>query len=109
MLDSIEFRLNLFTLVIDVFTWLIVTGILIVIIHYHLTKRLNNRNKIISILYIYIYLIIGILDSLTIIIHAQTYLGDMYETDFNSQMCPIISYILLIVVSMLYYGFVNQV
>jgi hypothetical protein len=109
MINNIGFILNMMTLSISIFTWLISLMILIVIIFHLRYNRMKHKDKVTIILSINIYVLLLVFITILVSFNFQTLLGDLYEQDFNSAWCIPMGYISIIFLGTLYWGFVNQV
>ncbi len=109
MINNIGFILNMMTLSISIFTWLISSMILIVIIFHLRYNRMKPKDKVTIILSINIYIVLLVFITILVSFNIQTLLGDLYEQDFNSAWCIPMGYISCVFLGGLYWGFVNQV
>lgn len=106
---NVAFGLNLFTLAIDILTWLINMSALIVLIQHVYTKRLRCKRKVIFWVYMYIHLTLLVLMSLLMFFHVETYLGDGYNNNIQSVACTFVGFMLYIALNMFILSLVNQV
>ena len=109
MINYMGFMINLITLVISILTCLISFTILIMIIHHLCYNHLQHRDKTIISLCANIYPLVLVSTALTIAVNIQTFLGDIYDWNFNSSWCIFIGYFFTSILSTLYWAFVNQV
>ena len=106
---NVAFGLNLFTLAIDILTWLINMSALIVLVQHVYTKRLRCKKKVIFWIYMYIHLTLLVLMSSLMFFHVETYLGDGYNNNIQSVACTFVGFMLYIALNMFVLSLVNQV
>ncbi|CAF1392397.1 unnamed protein product [Adineta steineri] len=107
-MNQIVFILCFMTLIICSLTCLFSCGILICIIHHLYYNRLQQEDRIIIIHCINIYSLVSAYIGLLAVINIQSVLGNLYGYDFNSSWCIFSEYLISILISSLYWAFVNQ-
>jgi hypothetical protein len=109
MISQTGFILNIITLSIDIVTCLISFIILICIIHHFRYNRIKREDRVTILHGINIYVLLLVYTGLLVSFNIQTLLGDLYGYGFNSSWCIFLGYFSPVLLTMLYWGFVNQV
>jgi len=109
MINNIGFILNLITFGSNIFTYLMLVIILIIIILHVCSNRLKQEDKIVIGLAINIYSLTLVITAIMISFNIQTMLGDLCEQNFYSSVCMFVSYLVYVLFGELYWTFINQV
>jgi hypothetical protein len=109
MFDQTGFILNVLTLCIDIFTCLNSLIIFICIIYHIWHQRIKQQDRVAIIHCVNIYHLLLIYIVILILSNIQTLLGDLYGYDFNSSWCMFLGYFSPVILTALYWSFVNQV
>lgn len=107
--QKIGFGLTSLTLVSSILGFLTSLVIILLIVHYCYSNRLNHESKIILITSLTIYIYYFIVMLMFISVNIQTLLGGFYGISFNSSLCLLIGYLINTIFSALNFAFVNQV
>ena len=103
------FILNTITICLSLSTCLISLIISIVIIYHCCYNRIRQEDKVTIIHGISIYILLLIYTAILLSFNIQTFVGDLYEIDFNSFRCIFMGYFSPVIIGTLYCGFGNQV
>ena len=109
MMTTIGSILNVIILVFGMLTCLISLFILISIIYHCCYNRVKQEDRITIIHCINIYLFIFLYITVIFSLNIETRLGDLYGKNFNSSFCKFMGFITGLMISLLYWSFINQV
>jgi len=109
MFNQTGYILNIITLSIDMFTCLNSLIIFICIIYHICYNRIKQEDRVTVMHGINIYLLLSIYTVILILSNIQTVLGDLYGYNFNSSWCIFLGYFSPVILTTLYWSFVNQV
>ncbi|CAF0713689.1 unnamed protein product [Adineta steineri] len=108
MINPSAFILCLMTSIICSLTCLFSCFILICVIHHLYHNRLQQEDRIINIHCINIYSLVSIYIGILALLNIQTVLGIQYGYNFNLSSCIFLGYLTSILISSIYWAFVNQ-